>query len=189
MCLRRAILVSSLLFAILLTCASTRAACIGPGENFGGANHGWNVAPCSGAGSVGGGGGNIGAGLAGAAAAVQAVGLAAGILGDVLDRMPKATLEMPSFSVPSVSLPSVSLPSPPPLSMPSAAPAPRVRQSTQPQDDRAASCARLARIYKTSHVKMVAATQYLEGVNDNHPDRLCEFGRGVGLPLLQENVN
>jgi hypothetical protein len=47
----------------------------------------------------------------------------------------------------------------------------------------------MAKIYKTSHAKMVTATQHLDNVDDNHPDKLCEFGRNVGLPLLQENVN
>jgi hypothetical protein len=114
---------------------------------------------------------------------VAAVGAVVGILGDVLNTLPQATIELPNIPQPSVPFPSPpTAPSPPPRA--SLRP-----QDPRPQDDRAASCARMARLYKTSHSKMVTATQRLDDVNDSHPDKLCDFGRNVGLPLLQENVN
>jgi hypothetical protein len=47
----------------------------------------------------------------------------------------------------------------------------------------------MARIYKASHTKMVSAMQNLKDVNKGHPDKVCEFGRNTGIPLLLENVN
>lgn len=189
----RSALFSAPLFVGVLTCTSAMAACLGPGVNYGGTNNGWNVVPCgrtggslSSSGSIS----SLGSELETAAAAVQAVGMATGILGDVLSRLRPSSFEMPQFVPPSFSLPSLKLP---PMSLPpleTVAPSPdrgAVTQRAQTQNDRAASCARIARIYETSYRKM--ATARVDDVNDSHPDKLCDFGRNVGLPLLQENVN
>jgi hypothetical protein len=191
----RSALFSAPLFVGVLTCTSAMAVCLGPGVNNGGTNNGWNVAPCYSGGHTGGSfssGGSIssiGSELETAAAAVQAVGMAAGILGDVLSRLRPSSFHMPTFVAPSFSLPPLKLPSLPSLETVASPPDRAATQRAETQNDRAASCARIARIYETSYRKMATATQYVGDVNDSHPDKLCDFGRNVGLPLLQENVN
>jgi hypothetical protein len=175
--------------AILLLLAATPEAGACTFSNGRSLGNGWTVTPCGGGRGGGGGDIDVGATVEGAAAAVQAVGIAVNILGNVLDSMPKASLDMPTIRMPTLPSPGNSMPTMPRPSVSSPTMAPAARQPVRPPDDTAASCARMSKIYKTSHAKMVTATQHLDSVDDNHPDKLCEFGRNVGLPLLQENVN
>lgn len=164
-------------------------ACVGPGTMVNGRMTGVDLSNCGGgtSSSFNNSGGSVSSEIEGAAAAVQVVGVAIGLLGNIIDSMPKSTFELPRVQLPSVQLPSVQMPS---VQLPSIAPSTRsAPPPAQPQDSRAASCARLARIYKASHAKMLKATQHLDDVDNSHPEKLCEFGRDVGVPLLLENVN